>query len=61
LNELRSAADLLTSTRQDVLACEWFNKKRIFGVHSDLNEMAKFKTKIRKAEEIDGKAAADTK
>ena len=57
---MRPAADLITSTREEVLACEWLNKKRIFGVHSDLNEMAKFKTKIRKAEEIDGKPASDT-
>ena len=55
---MRLAAEYLTSTREEILACEWLNKRRIFGVHTDLNEMAKFKTKIRKAEEIDGKKAA---
>ena len=52
--ELRAAADLATASRPEVLACEWHSKKRIFGVHANINEMAKFKTKIRKAEEIDG-------
>ena len=55
LAELRPAADLLTSQREEVLACEWLNKRRIFGVHADIGEMAKFKTKIRKEEDITGK------
>ena len=58
LKDLKPTAEYLTSTREEILACEWLNKRRIFGVHTDLNEMAKFKTKIRKAEEIDGKKAA---
>ena len=58
LKDLRPAAEYLTFIGKEILACEWLNKRRIFGVHTDLNEMAKFKTKIRKAEEIDGKKAA---
>ena len=38
-----------------MLACEWFSKRRIFGTQASINEMAKFKSKIRKSEEIDGK------
>ena len=57
LSELRDAAEWVTQSREEVLACEWYSKRRIFGVHAGINEMAKFKTKIRKNEEIDGKKA----
>ena len=54
LTELKEAAELVTQNREEVLACEWFSKRRIFGTQASINEMAKFKTKIRKSEEIDG-------
>ena len=55
LTELKEAAELATQNREEVLACEWFSKRRIFGTQASINEMAKFKSKIRKSEDIDGK------
>ncbi len=52
---MKEAAEVATQNREEVLACEWFSKRRIFGTHASINEMAKFKSKIRKSEEIDGK------
>ena len=46
-DNLRKACEAL-SKRKEVLACEYLQKKKIFGVHSDLNEMAKFKSKVQK-------------
>lgn len=47
LNELRPAADAL-SNRKEILAVEYLQKKRIFGKYSDIDEMASFKSKIKK-------------
>ncbi|CDW89035.1 4-phosphopantetheinyl transferase [Stylonychia lemnae] len=49
LKELKVAAELL-SYRQEILASEYLQKKKLFGRHADLDEMAKFKSKIRKEE-----------
>ena len=52
LSELRPAADLLA--KQDaVLAVEWLQSKRLFGISADIAEMSKFKSKITKDEDID--------
>lgn len=53
LNELKPAADIL-SKRQEVLGLEWLQKKRLFGVRADLDEMASFKTKIKRQEQPKG-------
>ena len=53
--ELKQAADIL-SQRDEILACEWLQKRIIYGINAQLPEMAKFKTKIRKQEEIDQKS-----
>ena len=52
---MKEAAEVASQDREEVLACEWFSKRRIFGTQASINEMAKFKSKIRKSEEIDGK------
>ena len=52
LSELRPAADLL-SKQDAVLAIEWLQSKRLFGISADIAEMSKFKSKIRKDEDID--------
>ena len=61
LSELREAAEWATQNREEVLACEWYSKRRIFGTQASINEMAKFKSKIRKNEEIDGKKKTEEK
>ena len=55
MTELQPSADYLTNKREEVLAVEWYAKKRIFGINAEINEMAKFKTKVKKAEDIDKK------
>ena len=52
--ELRHAAELL-SKKDEILACEWLQKRRLFGINADLSEMAKFKSKIKKNEEFESK------
>ena len=52
LSELKEAAEELTK-RDEVLAVEWFQKRRLFGIKADINEMAKFNSKIRKQEELE--------
>ena len=61
LSELREAAEWATQNREEVLACEWYSKRRIFGTQASINEMAKFKSKIRKNEEIEGKKKTEEK
>eukprot|EP00347_Sterkiella_histriomuscorum_P024178 403332037 len=51
IKELKVAAELL-QTRQEILALEFLQRKRIFGRHADIDEMAKFKTKVRKQEPV---------
>ena len=42
-----------------MLACEWLQKRRVFGIKADIAEMAKFKSKIRKNEDlVDNKKSA---
>jgi hypothetical protein len=48
-DELRPAADIL-SKRKEILATEFLQKKRIFGVFADIEEMAKFRSKVTKVE-----------
>ena len=31
-----------------MLAVEWLNKKMVFGIKADLNEMSSFKSKVKK-------------
>jgi hypothetical protein len=38
----------ILSKRPEVLAIEWLNKKILFGIKADLNEMSGFKSKIKK-------------
>lgn len=47
LSELKVAAELLAK-RPEVLATEWLQRKRLFGIQADLDEMAKFKSKIKR-------------
>ena len=54
LTERRPAAELL-SKQDAVLAIEWLQQKRLFGISADIGEMSKFKSKIRKDEEINPK------
>ena len=59
LTELKQAADLLV--KQDaILACEWLQQRRLFGISADISEMAKFKSKIKKNEDITGVKANST-
>ncbi len=47
ISELKQAADALYNL-DEILACEWLQKKRQYGINADLNEMAKFKSKIKR-------------
>ena len=49
VNDHRKAAELIKE-REEVLAGEFLRKGRVFGLKADIDEMAKFKTKIRKEE-----------
>ena len=35
-----------------MLACEWLQKRRLFGIKAEIGEMAKFKSKIKRDEDI---------
>ena len=54
--DLRTIAKIL-SKRPEVLAVEWLNKKIIYGVKAEIEEMSNFKTKVKKiiplSEQID--------
>lgn len=49
ISELKKAAEIL-KYRDEILACEWLQRRRLFGLKADIDEMAKFKSKIRKEE-----------
>ena len=53
MTELRPSAQFLIN-KEEVLAVEWLAKRSIFGIHADINEMAKFKSKMKKDEDITG-------
>jgi hypothetical protein len=46
---LKRATEIL-SHKEEILACEYLLKNRLFGLHADIGEMAKFKSKIKKEE-----------
>ncbi len=50
---MRISAETLAKERDEILVVEWSNKKRIFGNNAEIGEMAKFKTKIKKNEDIE--------
>lgn len=50
----------ILSKRPEVLAIEWLNKKILFGIKADLNEMSGFKSKIKKLVLDDKQKPADT-
>jgi len=47
IEDLVSVANTL-KTRPEVLAVEYLDRKRIFGDKANINEMSKFKSKVKK-------------
>ena len=47
LDDLRPAAELLKEL-PDVLAVEFLDRKNVFGIKASIDEMSKFKSKVKK-------------